>query len=139
MRERTMKDGTKATHAGRRPHDYDGVVNPPVMHASTILYPTVEDMITERAVRAGDSVSYGVHGTETTFALEKAIRALEGGYRTRLQPSGLVACTLPLLAYASAGDHVLITDSAYGPTRAFCNGMLKRCLLYTSPSPRDRG
>ncbi len=121
-----MKDGTKATHAGRRPKDYDGVVNPPVMHASTILYPTVEHMRSERTTRAGDSVTYGVHGTETTFALETAIRALEGGYRTRLQPSGLVACTLPLLAYASAGDHVLITDSVYGPTRAFCDGMLTR-------------
>ena len=121
-----MKDGTKATHAGRRPKDYDGVVNPPVMHASTILYPTVEHMHQERRIRAGDAVTYAVHGTETTFALEKAIQALEGGYRTRLQPSGLVACTLPLLAYASSGDHVLITDSAYGPTRAFCNGMLKR-------------
>ena len=121
-----MKDGTKATHVGRRPKDYDGVVNPPVMHASTILYPTVEVMKQERTVRAGDRVTYGVHGTETTFALEKAITALEGGYRTRLQPSGLVACTLPLLAYCSAGDHALITDSVYGPTRAFCNGMLTR-------------
>ena len=121
-----MKDGTKATHAGRRPMDYDGVVNPPVMHASTILYPTVEALTRERSSRPGDGVTYGVHGTETTFALEKAIQALEGGYRTRLQPSGLVACTLPLLAYASAGDHVLVTDSAYGPTRAFCNGMLTR-------------
>lgn len=121
-----MKDATRATHAGRRPHDYDGVVNPPVMHASTILYPTVADMKNERSVRAGDGVTYGVHGTETTFALEKAIQALEGGYRTRLQPSGLVACTLPLLAYCSSGDHALVTDSVYGPTRSFCNGMLTR-------------
>ncbi len=121
-----MKDGTKATHAGRRPKDYDGVVNPPVMHASTILYPTVADMEIERRTRAGDGVTYGVHGTATTFALEDAIKALEGGYRTRLQPSGLAACTLPLLAFASAGHHVLITDSVYGPTRQFCDGMLTR-------------
>ena len=121
-----MKDGTKATHLGRRPRDYDGVVNPPVMHASTILYPSVEAMREERRVRAGDGVTYGVHGTETTFALERAICGIEGGYRTRLQPSGLAACTLPLMAYASAGDHVLVTDSVYGPTRMFCDRMLTR-------------
>lgn len=121
-----MKDATRATHAGRNPQDNHGIVNPPVMHASTVLFPTLEKLRASRHIRAGDGYTYGVHGTDTVFALEKAIQSLEGGYRTRLQPSGLVACTLPLLAYLSTGDHALITDSVYGPTRAFCRGMLRR-------------
>ena len=121
-----MKAGTRATHSGRDPHANDGVVNPPVLHASTVLYPTLAALEASRKVRPGDGVTYGVHGTPTTFALEEAIRALEGGYRTRLQPSGLAACTLPLLAYCSAGDHCLIPDSVYGPVRTFADGMLGR-------------
>ncbi len=127
-----MKDATKATHAGRRPHDFSGVVNPPVMHASTILFPTLEALRDSRKVRSGDSHTYGVHGTTTTFALEQAIGALEGGYRTRLQCSGLAACTLPLLAYLNSGDHLLMLDSVYGPVRAFCNGMLRRIGVETT-------
>ncbi len=127
-----MKDATKAIHAGRKPHDFCGVVNPPVMHASTILFPTLEDLRGSRRIRSGDGHTYGVHGTTTTFALEEAIRALEGGYRTRLQCSGLVACTLPLLAYLDSGDHLLMPDSVYGPVRAFCDGMLRRMGIETT-------
>jgi len=128
----TMKDGTNAIHAGRRPHDFGGVVNPPVLHASTILFPTLHALRESRHVRAGDAHTYGVHGTTTTFALEDAIRTLEGGYRTRLQCSGLAACTLPLLAYLDAGDHLLMPDSVYGPVRAFCTGMLRRMGVETT-------
>jgi len=102
-----MKDGTRATHAGRNPQKFHGIVNPPVMHASTVLFPTLSDLRRSRHVRPGDGYTYGVHGTDTTFALEQAIQSLEGGYRTRLQPSGLAACTLPFLAYLSCGDHCL--------------------------------
>lgn len=127
-----MKDATRATHAGRTPHDFNGIVNPPVMHASTILFPTLQDLRDSRRIRSGDGHTYGVHGTTTTFALEEAIRALEGGYRTRLQCSGLVACTLPLLAYLNSGDHLLMLDSVYGPVRAFCDGMLRRMGIETT-------
>ena len=127
-----MREKTRATGAGRAPHSNHGVVNPPVYHASTILYPSYQALRDSRHIPAGDGITYGVHGTPTTFALEDAIRAIEGGDRTRLQPSGLVACTLPLLAYLSAGDHLLMTDSVYGPTRAFCDGMLRRMGVETT-------
>ena len=127
-----MKDGTKATHSGRDPQRFNGIVNPPVMHASTVLFPTVKALRDSRNVRSGDGYTYGVHGTDTTFALEQAIQALEGGYRTRLQSSGLIACTLPLLAFLDSGDHLLMPDSVYGPVRTFCDGMLHRMGIETT-------
>lgn len=127
-----MKDGTKATHAGRDPQANSGIVNPPVMHASTILFPTVKALRDSRHIRSGDGYTYGVHGTGTTFALEEAIKALEGGHRTRLQSSGLVACTLPLLAFLNSGEHLLMPDSVYGPVRTFCEGMLRRMGIETT-------
>jgi cystathionine beta-lyase len=74
----------------------------------------------------GDGVTYGVHGTPGTYAFEEAVCALEGGFRTRLCQSGLTACTAPLLSYLSAGDHILMLDSVYDPTRRFCGSMLAR-------------
>lgn len=131
-----MKDQTKSIIAGRRPHDNHGVVNPPVYHASTILFPTLKALRASRRVRAGDGMTYGVHGTPGTFALEEAIASLEAegeeGARTRLCQSGLTAVTAPLLCYLSQGDHLLMTDSVYGPTRAFCEGMLKRMGVETT-------
>lgn len=121
-----MKDATKAILAGRNPDENFGVVNPPVYHASTILWSKVQDFHDSRQIRPGDGVTYGVHGTPGTFAFEEAVAALEGGYRTRLAPSGLAAVTGALLAYLKAGDHLLMVDSTYGPTRTFCDGFLKR-------------
>ena len=125
-----MKDSTKAIVAGRAPEDNYGVVNPPVYHASTIVYPTLKALRASRRIRAGDGVTYGVHGTPGTYALEDAICALEAGEveeaRTRLCQSGLTAVAGPLLSFLASGDHLLMPDSCYGPTRAFCDGMLKR-------------
>jgi cystathionine beta-lyase len=121
-----MKDATRATHAGRRPHDNHGVVNPPVYHASTILSPTLAALRELDAKEDADATTYGVHGTPGTFAFEEAVAALEGGFRTRLASTGLIACTAPLLCYLSAGDHLLMVDTCYGPTRRFCNKMLSR-------------
>ncbi len=70
--------------------------------------------------------TYGTHGSPTTDALCEAINELEGAAGTVLVPSGLVAITLPLLAYLSAGDHALIVDSVYNPTRVFCDNILKK-------------
>ena len=127
-----MKDATRAVTAGRRPAENHGIVNPPVHHASTVLFPTLADLRASRHVPTGDAVTYGVHGTPTTFAFEEAVAALEGGHRTRLCNSGLQAVTAPLLCCLSAGDHLLMVDSCYGPTRAFCEGMLKRMGVETS-------
>ena len=127
-----MKDATRATHAGRRPHDNHGVVNPPVYHASTILSPTLAALREMNAMEDADATTYGVHGTPGTFAFEEAVTALEGGFRTRLASTGLLACAAPLLCYLSAGDHLLMVDTCYGPTRRFCNKMLKRMGIETT-------
>lgn len=121
-----MKDATRAVTAGRRPRENHGVVNPPVYHASTILYPDYDALLASRSTPPGDGVTYGVHGTPGTFAFEEAVRALEGGFRTRLAVNGLLACTAPLLAFLKAGDHLLMVDSVYGPTRRFCDQVLSR-------------
>ena len=127
-----MKDATRAVHAGRHPHDNHGAVNPPVYHASTILSPTLAALHALDALEDADGTTYGVHGTPGTFAFEEAVAALEGGYRTRLASTGLLACTAPLLCYLSAGDHLLMVDTCYGPTRRFCGHMLRRMGIETT-------
>jgi cystathionine beta-lyase len=112
---------TKLCHIGYDPTDYHGFVNPPVVHASTVLFPNARSMetITQR-------YTYGTRGTPTTDALCNAINELEGSAGTILVPSGLAAITVPFLAYVSAGDHALIVDSVYSPCRHFCDTMLSR-------------
>jgi cystathionine beta-lyase len=112
---------TRLAHAGHTPSDFHGFVNPPVVRASTVLFPDARTMET-RAQR----YTYGTRGTPTTDALCAAIDALEGSAGTILVPSGLAAVTVPLLAFLSAGDHALVVDSVYFPTRHFCDTMLKR-------------
>ncbi len=123
-----MHDETKAVHAGRHPERFEGAVNPPVFHASTILSPTLADWDRKKADRARDveGTYYGRLGTPTTRALEEALTALEGGYRTLLVPSGLAACTTALLAFAEQGGHILLPDSVYAPTRNFATRFLAR-------------
>jgi cystathionine beta-lyase len=112
---------TRLAHIGHDPHAYHGFVNPPVVHASTVLYPDAETMATRN-----QKYTYGTRGTPTTDALATALDELEGSAGTILVPSGLAAVTIPLLAFLSAGDHVLIVDSVYHPTRNFADTMLKR-------------
>jgi cystathionine beta-lyase len=123
-----MHDDTKAVHAGRHPERFEGAVNPPVFHASTILSSTLAEWERKKADRARDlpGTYYGRIGTPTTHALEEALSALEGGHRTVLVPSGLAACTTALLAFAEQGVHVLVPDPVYGPTRNFATRFLKR-------------
>ena len=116
-----MGINTRLAHSGNDPHDYFGFVNPPVVHASTVLYRDAASM----AARS-QKYTYGTRGTPTTDALAQAIDALEGSAGTILVPSGLAAVTVPLLAFLSAGDHLLIVDSVYHPTRNFADTMLKR-------------
>lgn len=115
-----MKDDTRLVHSGRHPHQHDGMVNVPVHRGSTILHESLEAL--EGATQA---YSYGRRATPTTRALEESIRSLEGGARTLLTPSGLSACTAAISAFVGSGDHLLMVDSVYGPTRAFCNSVLK--------------
>lgn len=112
---------TKLCHLGYDPEDYHGFVNPPVVHASTVLFPNAKAMETRL-----QPYTYGTRGTPTTDALCRAIDALEGSAGTILVPSGLAAITVPFLAFLSAGDHALIVDSVYSPCRHFCDTMLTR-------------
>jgi cystathionine beta-lyase len=112
---------TRLAHGGYNPRDYHGFVNPPVVHASTVLFPDARTMD-----RRAQKYTYGTRGTPTTDALADAINELEGSAGTILVPSGLAAVTVPLLAFAKAGDHILVVDSVYHPTRHFCDTMLRR-------------
>jgi cystathionine beta-lyase len=118
-----LKPATRLVVGGRDPAANHGFVNPPVHHVSTVLYPTAEDFLARRA-----RYLYGRRGTPTSEALEDALRALEGPdcAGVALLPSGLAAISTALLAVLKAGDHLLVTDSVYQPTRKFCDGMLKR-------------
>ena len=116
-----LKDSTLATVSGRHPEDNFGIVNPPVYHASTILYPDVATLETRN-----QKYSYGRRGTPTIDALECAITQLGGGYGTRLTPSGMAAISVAILSFVESGDHILVTDSVYEPTRHFCDGVLNR-------------
>ena len=109
--------------AGRDTEAQKGFVNPPVVHGSTVLYPTADDLHAHRG-----EFQYGRHGTPTTRALQEALMALEGPQcaGVGLAPSGLSAITTTLLAVLNAGDHLLVCDNAYRPTRNFCNGLLSR-------------
>jgi cysteine-S-conjugate beta-lyase len=123
------RPATGLVSAGRDPRSNHGFVNPPVYHASTVLYPSAEDFLAHRA-----RYQYGRRGTPTTEALEQVVRELEGPQcgGVALLPSGLAAISAAFLSVVRAGDHVLVTDSAYGPTRAFCDQILRRLGVTTT-------
>jgi cystathionine beta-lyase len=126
-----MKSSTKLTHLGRNPEQHHGVVNPPVYHASTILFPTYADFMAARNGTYAHS-SYGRYGTESTRALESALAELEGADYAMVVPSGMAAITTTLLALLSQGDHILVADTVYEPTRRFCTQELARYGVQTT-------
>ena len=127
-----LRPATKLVQGGRRP-EWTGdprlggsVVNPPVWRASTILYDTIADL-KARGALTHDKLYYGRRGTPTVWALADALTQMEPGAEgTLLYPSGVAANSAGLLALLAPGDHLLMVDSAYEPTRSFCNGLLKR-------------
>src|SRR5262249_47686158 len=103
-------------------------INPPVDHASTILSKNIAEWENRPDPRTHlNVVRYGLSGTPTTFALEELLAKIEGGYRAAIVSSGLAAITAPLQACLSAGDHLLMVDTTYGPARNFCDRVLTRC------------
>ncbi|MGY3445416.1 MULTISPECIES: cystathionine beta-lyase [unclassified Bradyrhizobium] len=120
---------TRLVTAGRDTKAQKGFVNPPVFHGSTVLYPTAEDLHAHRA-----EFTYGRHGTPTTRALQDVLMALEGPQcaGVGLAPSGAAAISTTLLAVLKAGDHLLVCDNAYRPTRNVCNGMLGKLGIETT-------
>ena len=120
-----MKKETRIVNAGRDPGSNYGIVNPPVYHASTVIFPTVAALESSEN-SPFEGVRYGRYGTPTTQAFEVAVAALEGGDRCVSLPSGLAAIACALIAFLKSGDHVLVSDNVYGPTRArLCDGVLK--------------
>lgn len=121
MADHQDKPETKLSSLGRKSKEHFGVVNTPVYRASTILYPSVA------ALDAHDMpFTYGRRGNPTLKSLEEAINELEGATRTLFVPSGLNAVATAILSVCGAGDHLLVADSCYAPSRAFCDKTLKR-------------
>lgn len=118
--EKMQHPATGLITSGRDPENNHGFVNPPVYHASTVLYPSLE-AIRER----GQKYNYGRTGTPVSESLQDAIAGVEGGYGTRLTSSGLGAITVAYLAFVEAGGHILVADTVYRPNRVFCDGMLR--------------
>nr|WP_319387305.1 cystathionine beta-lyase [uncultured Roseibium sp.] len=116
-----LKADTKLAHAGRDPASFHGFVNPPVVHASTVLYPDVETMRP-----GGQKYTYARRGNPTTASLEEAVKELEGAEGVLLANSGLNAVSLAVLSCVKSGDHILITDTAYHPTRHFADTVLPK-------------
>jgi cysteine-S-conjugate beta-lyase len=133
-----VKDETRVVTAGRDPKANFGIVNPPVYHASTVLFPTVAAL--ESASPAAGGVYYGRYGTPTTFALEEAVASLDGpDCRTVALGSGKAAIVMTLLALLRPGDHLLMVDSVYAPTRAACDGLLAELGIATTYYPPTIG
>jgi cystathionine beta-lyase len=128
---------TRLSHGGRPGTKVHGFVNAPLHRGSTVLY---ENMAQRRAYmrsRFDQALTYGLNGGPTHHALENMIADVEGGTRCQIFSTGLAACTVPLLAYLGAGDHVLVPDSVYGPVRTFCDGLAKKLGIATTYYPAD--
>jgi cystathionine beta-lyase len=117
----TKQAATQVVHLGRAPFEHHGFVNVPVYRGSTVLYPTLDSLEAKT-----QPYTYGRRGTPSVRALEDAITKLEGGADTKLAASGYQAVTTALLAFVEAGDHILMVDTVYQPTRQFCDYLLKR-------------
>ena len=112
---------TSVTMLGRNPEEQSGFVNPPLFKGSTVIYKTVEDMEAKR-----NRFHYGTHGTPTIENLEQAWTSLTGAAGTVISPSGLGSVALALFATTKAGDHILVPDTIYRPSRVLCDGLLRK-------------
>ncbi|NMP15437.1 cystathionine beta-lyase [Thalassotalea sp. Y01] len=121
-----MKKDTKIVNAGRKSKWTQGMVNPPVYRASTIVFDSVKEMKHAAVNRAKQVPFYGRRGTPTTFAFADAMTELEGGAGCYVYPCGTAAITSAILSFVKSGDHILMVDTAYEPTRDFCSKTLAR-------------
>ncbi len=133
-----MHEATRIIHAGREPKNQGWMVNPPIYQSSTIAFPTLKDLLyAERGYSNNDLVQpyelkYGRYGTQTNFALEQAIAEIEGGYNTFVTASGAAAINTALMAFLKHGDHMLLVDNTYSPTRGFADKFLKKLGIETT-------
>ncbi|MEQ1547495.1 MAG: cystathionine beta-lyase [Chakrabartia sp.] len=122
----TKRPATQIVQGGRRPEWTQGIVNPPIWRASTILYEDVAALRNGNTTNQDGKLFYGRRGTPTQWSLADALTEMEpDAAGTMLFPSGVSALTTALLSVLKPGDHLLMTDSAYDPTRIFCDGFLK--------------
>lgn len=136
--DKKIHEATRIVHAGRNPKEQGWMVNPPIYQTSTIVFPTLKDLLyAERGYSNNDLVQpyelkYGRYGTQTNFALEQAIAEIEGGYNTFVTSSGAAAINTALIAFLKQGDHMLMVDSVYSPTRGFADKFLKKLGIETT-------
>ena len=126
-KKKKLKVSTRLALGGRRPDEQFGFVNVPPFRGSTVLYPSAEDCLAGR-----NRFTYGRRGNPTSEALEEVWTELEGAAGTVICPSGASAVTTALLACLKAGDHLLMVDSTYRPTRHFCQNILTRYGIETT-------
>ncbi len=136
-----LRPETEVVLSGRTLAEYGGSVNPPVHHVSTVVSSSMEEFRARMKAREDESrtMYYGRKGTPTSWALEDAVARLEGGHRALAFPSGLAAVSSALFAFLRAGDHLLMTDSTYSPTRVFCDSVLARFGVETTYYPPRAG
>lgn len=136
--EKKIGEGTRIVHAARHPKEQGCMVNPPIYQSSTIVFPTLKDLLyAERGYSNNDLVQpyelkYGRYGTQTNFLLEQAVAELEGGYNTFVTSSGAAAINTALVAFLKQGDHMLLVDNTYSPTRGFADKFLKKLGIETT-------
>ena len=136
--EKKIHESTRIIHAGRNPKEQGWMVNPPIYQYSTIFFPNLKDLLyAERGYSNNDLVQpyelkYGRYGTQTNFALEQAVAEIEGGYNTFVTSSGAAAINTALVAFLKQGDHMLLVDNVYSPTRGFADKFLKKLGIETT-------
>ena len=127
-----MKKDTQIVSIGRKKQYTHGVVNPVVQRASTIVFDSVAQMKDAVKNRANKTLFYGRRGTTTHFALQDAITELENGAGCALYPSGAAAISNAIISFVKSGDHILMVDTAYEPTRDFCRVILNNMGVETT-------
>ncbi|NOZ66393.1 MAG: cystathionine beta-lyase [Alphaproteobacteria bacterium] len=127
-----MKEDTILAATGRDKKYTHGAINTPVYHASTLTFDTIREMKQANANRNKGGLTYGRRGNPTTYALEQALCDLEGADGCYLYPSGLAAISGAILSFAKAGDHILMADGVYEPTRGLSQRLLGRLGIETT-------
>ncbi len=131
----TSKINTTFVTAGRKKQWTNGVVNPSVQRASTVVFDSVAQKQQAMKNRANKTLFYGRRGTQTHFALQDAMVDIEGGAGCALYPCGTAAISNAILSFVETGDHILMVDTCYEPTRDFCNTILKKLGIETTYYP----
>lgn len=136
-----MSEGKKTllVNAGRSKKWTNGVVNPPIQRASTVVFDSVAEKNQATVNRANKTLFYGRRGTHTHFAFQEAMVEIEGGVGCALFPCGAAAIANSILSFVQTGDHILMVDTCYEPTRDFCEKIMKKMGIETTYYPPTIG